>query len=1019
MKKLTVVVALLAIGAQAPQQAAPPDREGIEFFEKKIRPVLADRCYSCHSAEAKKLKGGLYLDSRAGLLKGGDTGPSIVPGDPAKSLIMKAIRYADEELKMPPKGRLSAEQVADFAAWILRGAPDPRASGRTPGRREINIEAGKTYWAFRPLGSPAVPAVRGRTNSPVDAFVLAKMEAAGVAPSPAADRRHLIRRATYDLLGLPPTPEEIDAFVSDPSPEAYPRLIDRLLARPEFGERWARHWLDVARFAESHGFEQDDDRPNAYHYRDFLIRALNEDLPYDRFIQWQIAGDELAPEDPQAWMATGFLGAGAFPTQLTEAEFESARYDELDNMASTTSSAFLALSVGCARCHDHKFDPFPSRDYYRLASTFTSTVRSMTEFHLDPQGDRARLASWEADHRGLEAALEKFEKEELPGRFERWKATRPWEKPAETAWAILDLVETTSHGGAAFAGQGDGSILATGDNPKNDRWTFRARTDLRGITAVRVEALKDRSLPKGGPGRAENGNFALSDFRITARPLDGGASARVKLTAGQVTFQQNATNLSAAASVDGDRVSGWAVDPEFGKDHAAVFDFSEAVGFPGGTELLFEFEFNNNVRHSIGRPRLSIACAPNPVGLGHVSVPQAVAELYESLRSGSEPVGAALERARAAYRRIDPEALRLRKAVEAHLASRPAPQATPVLVTTEGLKPLKHRADDRGFPHYYKETFVLSRGDVNKKQGVATQGFLQVLERAPELEARWIAPPPAGSRTPGRRAALARWLTDVDQGAGALAARVIVNRLWAHHFGRGLVSTLNDFGAQGEPPSHPELLEWLAARLVREGWHLKAIHKLLMTSAVYLESTERQAAGERIDPDNRLLWRRDPRRLEAEAVRDSLLDVGGLLDRKMYGPGTLDEGMVRRSIYFFIKRSRLIPMMMVFDAPEPLASQGGRPTTTIAPQALVFMNSPLVRRAAAGLARQIRQGDVTAAYRKAIGRDPDPAESLRASQFLDAQAASYRASGAPDPEGAARVDFCQALLCLNEFVYVE
>ncbi|MBI3858359.1 MAG: DUF1549 domain-containing protein, partial [Planctomycetes bacterium] len=371
MRKLCALVALLALGWQTP----PQDKEGLDFFEKRIRPVLIDRCYSCHSAEAKKLKAELYVDSREGLLKGGETGPSVVPGDVEKSLLIKAIRYKDEDLKMPPKGKLAPEIVADFEAWVKRGAPDPRGKGAAAGaKREINIEAGKSYWAFQPLK----PGKGGN----VDEFIDAKLKAAGIKPNGAADARRLIRRATFDLLGLPPTPAEVDAFVADPNVD---KLIDRLLERPEYGERWARHWLDVARFAESHGFEQDYDRENAFHYRDFLIQAFNRDLPYDRFVQWQVAGDELSSE-PLAWMATGFLGAGAFPTQLTEVEFEPARYDELDNMASTTSSAFLGLSVGCARCHDHKFDPFPSRDYYRLASTFTSTIRSMAELQMDPEG---------------------------------------------------------------------------------------------------------------------------------------------------------------------------------------------------------------------------------------------------------------------------------------------------------------------------------------------------------------------------------------------------------------------------------------------------------------------------------------------------------------------------------------------------------------------------------------------------------------------------------------------------------
>ena len=905
MKKLSALLALLALGAQEPA----PDKEGIAFFEAKIRPVLIDRCYSCHSADAKKLKGDLYVDSREGLLKGGETGPSVVPGDPDKSLLLKAIRYKDDDLKMPPKGKLSPEVVADFEAWVKRGAPDPRVKGAAAAKKEINIEAGKKYWAFQPLQA-------GKKSS-VDEFIRAKLDAAGIRPNPRADARRIVRRATFDLLGLPPTPEEVDAFVADPD---VGKLIDGLLARPEFGERGARFWLDIARFAESHGFEQDYDRENAWHYRDFVIKAFNSDLPYDKFVQWQIAGDEIAPENPLAWMATGFLGAGAFPTQLTEVEFESARYDELDNMASTTSSAFLGLSVGCARCHDHKFDPFPSRDYYRLASTFTTAIRAMAEFTLDPEGDKAALARWETEHAPLAAALEKFEKEELPGRFARWVDGRPWES---VGWTVLDVVD----GG---------------------KKTLRAKTTLGGITSIRLEALKDK---KGAV-------FPPKTFKLTA----GGKP--VTLTAGKATA-----------------------------DHI-VYELAEPLG---GGELVFEVE-------AAGRLSAATQAGLDPA---RESRPQAVAELCETMRAGAKPGPEAV----GIYGRIDPEAVKLRQAVEAH--PKPAPKVTKALVTTEGMKPLPHHADGRGFPHFYKETHVLARGDVNKKQGVATQGFLQVLMRAPEQEKRWIADAPAGARTPGRRSALAKWLTDVDAGAGALVARVIVNRLWAQHFGRGLVATPNDFGAQGEPPSHPELLDWLAAELIRGGWKLKEIHRLIMTSEAYLESAGLSAESAKRDPDNRLFWRRDPRRLEAEAVRDSLLDVGGLLDRKMYGAGTLDENMTRRSVYFFIKRSKLIPMMMVFDAPEPLVSQGGRPTTTIAPQALLFMNSPLVRKAAAGLAKQ---GSVDKITRRALGRSPTPKEAAAAAEFLARQAESYRKDGKPD---ASLVDFAQALFCLNEFVYVD
>jgi mono/diheme cytochrome c family protein len=740
---LGMVPAVFAAGpAPAGKTPEPPDddRAGIAFFEQNIRPLLAEHCYQCHSAQAKKVRGGLRLDSRAGWAKGGDSGPALVPGKPDGSLLIQAVRYQDE-VKMPPKGKLAPRQIDLLVQWVRQGAPDPRTGPAADvARKAIDIDQGRKFWAFRPLTVSAPPPLKDGAawcRTPIDDFILGKLRAHGLTPNPAADRATLIRRVYFDLLGLPPTPEEIDAFVKDPDPSAYERLLDQLLDSPHYGERWGRHWMDVARFAESHGYEQDYDRKHAYPYRDFLIQALSQDLPYDQFVRWQLAGDELAPDDPLALAATGFLGGGAFPTQLTEAEFESARYDELDDMTGTTGVAFLGLSIGCARCHDHKFDPIPTQDYFRLAATFTTTIRS---------------------------------------------------------------------------------------------------------------------------------------------------------------------------------------------------------------------------------------------------------EIDLALRPGAKPVK--------------------------------------VQVSSEGFPPTKHHADERGFPHFYKETYFLQRGDVRQKKEAAVPGFLQVLERNGKSESTWrVEPPPGWTRTSFRRAALAHWLTDAENGAGHLAARVIVNRLWQHHFGRGLVATPNDFGAQGERPTHPELLDWLAADLIEHGWRLKRLHKLMMTSAAYVQDSRFDESRAGIDRENIYLWRRTPRRLEAEAVRDALLSVGGLLDPRMYGPGTLDPNMRRRSVYYFIKRSQLIPLLMLLDWPEHLVSIGRRSVTTTAPQALLFLNSPQARQCAEGFAKRLPASPVEAAvergYRLAFGRPPSTQESRLARDFLARQTAAYRKAGQADPENQARVDFCQTMMSMNEFIYVD
>jgi hypothetical protein len=802
------------------------DAPGVAFFEQNVRPLLVVRCYECHSHEAKKLRGGLYLDSQAGWQKGGDSGPALVPGDPDKSLLIKAIRYADD-LQMPPKGKLSAKEIDVLTQWVKMGAPDPR-TGTATASRTIDVAKARDYWAFKPLTNPVPPEVRdaGWCRTPLDRFILAKLDAKGLTPNPPIDRRKLIRRVTFDLVGLPPTPEEIDAFVNDPSPDAYPKLIDRLLASPHFGERWARHWLDLARFGESHGYEQDYDRPNAYHYRDFVIKAFNADLPYDTFVKWQIAGDELDPDNPLALMATGFLAAGTHATQITANQAEKERYDELDDMTRTIGTTMLGLTVGCARCHDHKFDPIPNADYYRLVATFATTVRSDYDVNLDPSGDRKAKTAFDAEHARFVAARTRFEREELPGQFAGWRRQV--------------VAEAARNGEAATVVAGVGAALLEG-------WT-----------------------------------------------------------------------------------------------------------------------------------------APHW------------------------------------FRLFDPDWRRLVVAEKAHARRAPKPKTVKALISSEGVPAVRLHTQGLDF---YDPVYALKRGDLNQKVTVATPGYLQVLTRTPDAEGRWKKPPSAGGKLSYRRTALAEWLADTECGAGHLLARVIVNRLWQHHLGRGIVATPSDFGAQGEKPTHPELLDYLASELIRNGWRLKPIHKLILTSAVYVQNDDADERRAAIDRENTLWWRRAPRRLEAEAVRDAMLAASGALDPTLFGPGTLDPNQRRRSIYFFVKRSRLVPMMTVFDAPDSLQDVASRVTTTVAPQALMLMNSPVVRGYAAVFAQRLKNDDpgaaVRAAYLRALGREPGEAEAADALAFLKQQAADYQGDGKPDAALLALTDFCQTLLCLNEFVYVD
>jgi len=755
-----------ALGGDTPPVAADHAAamaRGLDLFKGRVRPLLVDRCLKCHGGAATK--GDFDLATREGLLEDKGEGAAVVPGKHAESRLYRMVAHL-EQPTMPAKApRLADDAIRSIADWIDAGAPydrplvDPSAPASA---HAVVTDADRRFWSFRPLA--AVPPGEGA----IDRLLGIKLDAGGIAPNPPADRRVLIRRASFDLLGLPPSPEEVEAFASDAAPDAFDRLVDRLLARPAHGERWARHWLDLARFAESHGYEHDYDRPTAYHYRDFVVRALNEDMPYDRFVRLQVAGDELEPANNQALMATGFLAAGVHSTQITANTAEKERYDEMDDMAATLGTAMLGLTVGCARCHDHKFDPIPTADYYRLLATFTTTVRSEADLDLQPE-------------------------------------------------------------------------------------------------------------------------------------------------------KNHAARLAHAAR------------------HAALVDLRDRAGS--------------------GRLR------------GH----------------------------------LDP-------LVQLHAKLAPRPVTAKVLIAGEGVKPLRLHTQGADF---FEKTYLLKRGDLAQKQGETAAGFLQVLTRADE--ARWKAPPPTGSKQSYRRAALASWLTDVDAGAGPLLARVIVNRLWQHHFGRGLVATPSDFGTQGDRPSHPELLDYLAAELIRQGWRLRPIHRLMMSSAAYQRATTFDDAKARLDPDNLLRWRQAPRRLEAEAIRDAMLAVSGTLDPTPFGPGTLDEGMRRRSLYFTVKRSHLVPTMTLFDAPDALGGLGQRAATTVAPQALALLNSPRVREYAAAFARRARPDANVAlpeaidrAYRLALARSPLPDERADALAFLRGQ-----------PEATGLPDFCQALLGLNEFIYVE
>jgi len=1032
---LALIVAATA-NADEPSVAAPrrptptqvpPDhperaKKGLELFRTSVRQILTDRCLNCHGGNS--IKADFDLSTREALLASGFVGQSA-----EDSHLVELITHAAEPHMPWKEPKLSDEQITRVRTWIDLGAPydAPLGNRRRKADAELTVtDQDRKFWSFQPLQTTPVPVPADATwcRNPIDQFIRERQAVAGLTPNAAADRRTLIRRASFDLLGLPPTPADIEAFVNDSDPDAWPKLIDKLLAQPQYGERWARHWMDVARFAESHGYEQDYDRPHAYHYRDFLIRAFNQDMPWNQLVQWQLAGDELAPGNPQAMMATGFLGAGAFPTQLTEAEFESARYDELDDMVMTTGVAFLGLSVGCARCHDHKFDPIPARDYYSLAATFTTTIRAETQLDLAPETNLQRKSEFDNHLQSLRKAITDYRNSQLPEKLTAWLAATP----ADTVvgpWELLHLESVKSSAGTTFQILPDGSVLAASEPAPQEVITIIAQSRRAAPTALRLETLTHDSLPRRGPGRAPNGNFALGNIQLQLLPESGVDNPiNVPFSAARATHQQDTGNLSVAASIDLDQVSGWAVDVGgIGNDQAAVFDFAPAPNTdrPETRRWAITLTFNHpNARHSAGRIRLSLAALAGATPeVGTKGPSSKVLAALQSIRDGqsgndSPDYQTALDW----FATQDPEMIKLQQTLADAERKGPQLEMATVMVTSEGLPHMRHHADDRGFPHFYPETFLLKRGDVHQKQERINAGFLQVLTPADADRSRWHVNPPDGwTRTSFRRASLAAWMTDSQSGAGSLLARVIVNRIWQHHFGRGIAATPNDFGVSGERPTHPELLDWLSQELIRNNYSLKHLHRLMLTSSTWMQSGQFDEARAAIDRDNLLHWRRAPQRLEAEVIRDSLLSVSGLLDPTPFGPGTLDQNMTRRSIYFFIKRSQLIPVMMLFDWPEHLVSIGQRPVTTIAPQALMFMNSPQGRRYAGAFADRLGQGTPAEiadnAWLLAFGRQPSTAEREAAIRFL----AGPNPTNPPTRDSI--VNFCQTLCSMNEFVYVD
>jgi len=956
----TIVAVFVTGGLAVGETVAPP-----VDFSRDIQPLLAKRCFSCHGPDTHE--GGLRLDQAAGATAALDSGErAIVPGKVAESAILARITSSDPDIRMPPEGpRLSATQVDAIKRWIDEGAE------------------WKEHWAFRPLVRPAVPVVGDGgqpPSNPIDAFVLNGLERRGLPAPSQADRRALLRRVTYDVTGLPPTERELRDFLADESPQAWEKVVDRLLASPHYGEQWARHWLDLVRYADTNSFERDGPKPHAWRYRDYVIRSLNDDKPYDQFVVEQLAGDELPEPTNDAFIATGYYRLGVWDDE--PADREQFRYDWLDDIVATTGQVFLGLTVNCARCHDHKIDPIPQRDYYSLLSFFDSITpmgnggdqieRLLFKDDAERQAYEEKVADLNRRRNEAQRQVTEIEKrfreaweplfeaaavggdlDELEFRFYRdsWQALPAFDelKPEDTGTVpgqLFDIAVAPSlrpdNFGYVFTGvlkvPEDGDYSFSLDSDDGSRLT------IDGHVVAEYDGIH-------GEGKPKTATVALKAGRLPIR-LD--------------YFQgQHGKGLAVAWSGPGFTARTLADSPARRKGTGKEFNLTEAIRLDG--ERLLGADGKKDYDEKV--------------------------KLLEAAKKEQVPVDKAL------------------------------------VVTERGPTPA--------------ETFVLYRGNphAEKKPENSVGPAFPAILRAREPV---IPTPAADAKTSGRRTALARWLVSPDN---PLPARVMVNRIWQHHFGRGIVRSASNFGMMGDPPTHPELLDWLATELVAGGWRLKSLHKLILMSQAYRAASTGNAEAFALDPLNDSFWRFDMRRLSAEELRDSIHVASGGFNPKMFGPGVYPaipkevmagqsrpgqgwgtsspEEQARRSIYAHVKRSLITPILADFDLADTDTTCPVRFTTTQPTQALGMMNGEFLQQQARVFAERVRReaggpdaADVPAQVRRALEiglvRPATDAEVAKGVALID----RLDDADGVSPSRALEL-FCLMVLNLNEFAYLD
>jgi hypothetical protein len=990
----TVLAAITLLTGGADEQ--PVD------FTRDIQPLFRQHCVSCHGP--RKAKGQFRLDVRAAALKGGLSGKAIVPGKSAQSPLLALLLDGDPEVRMPQpldnaRGKqaepLPREKIELIRRWIDEGAAWPDDGAR--------VEE-KKHWAYLPPARPEPPAVRcpSLVRNPVDRFVLSRLEKEGLDLSAEAPRETLLRRVSLDLIGLPPTPDEIEAFLADRDPRAYETVVDRLLSSPHYGERWARPWLDLARYADSNGYERDGLR-TMWKYRDWVIRALNEDMPFTQFTIEQLAGDLLPDATVDQRIATGFH-RNSMLNEEDGVDKEETRWNTLVERVGTTATVWLGTTLACAQCHNHKYDPFSQKDFYRLLAFF-ETAEEPTLPVPTPEQERKKAA--------LEAEIARLEEVMRRPTPELQTAFRDWELRHRNAlgwWRVLPPDVVTTTGSSDLKVLEDGSVLASGPTSDHETYRFVFRGGLRGTTAIRLEALTDPSLPGSGPGRAHNGDFVLSEFKVLAQ-----GDRPIRLLKPVADFASKYGWITQA--LDDKAETGWGIGPQVGTSHTAYFEVGTSLGYSQELTVLLEHE-SRHPGHALGRFRISTTDALDPSET--LALPFPIQRLLTTPPDDRSP--AQRDELAAYFRSIVPAFRHARDRIARCRKDIEALKIPTALVMRE--RPGERRP----------ATQLRIRGNFLAKGEEVTAAVPAALQVR------------ADAGTPDRLS-LARWIADERN---PLTARVAVNRAWAQIFGRGLVETGEDFGTQGAAPTHPELLDWLATDFMARGWSMKSLHRTIVTSAAYRQSSRVPPSLLERDPENRLLARGPSFRLDGETLRDLALSAAGLLSRKIGGPsvyppqpegtwkiaaskesekwtGSTGEDRWRRGLYVFWRRSAPYPSFVAFDAPSREFCTARRARTNTPLQALTLLNDPAFFEAARALAvRMLKEGfnstsRIRSGHRLCCSRDPRP-EELRLlvelhqrslQRYQEDPAAAKELGG---PELAAMTMVANALLNLDETI---